>query len=122
MGDKILVVGCKKTMDDACIGCSRCLVGFNRRVGAFADLGDDAEMIGLMHCGDCPGASVVHRLTQMALWNKPMAEQPTRVHIASCITDHCPYQRKLCAKIEAVSGVPVVRGAHPFRPQVLFTS
>jgi hypothetical protein len=26
--EKILIVGCKKAMDDVCIGCSRCLVGF----------------------------------------------------------------------------------------------
>ncbi|MBU0990961.1 MAG: CGGC domain-containing protein, partial [Proteobacteria bacterium] len=33
--EKILIVGCKKAMDDVCIGCSRCLVGFNRKAGMF---------------------------------------------------------------------------------------
>jgi predicted metal-binding protein len=34
--EKILIVGCKKAMDDVCIGCSRCLVGFNRKEGEFS--------------------------------------------------------------------------------------
>lgn len=29
--EKILIVGCKRAMDDVCIGCSRCIVGFNRK-------------------------------------------------------------------------------------------
>jgi hypothetical protein len=33
--EKILIIGCKNAMDDVCIGCSRCIVGFNRRTGDF---------------------------------------------------------------------------------------
>ena len=58
--EKILIVGCKRAMDDVCIGCSRCLVGFNRREGDFARYKDqDAEVMGLLNCGDCPGATIV---------------------------------------------------------------
>jgi hypothetical protein len=31
--EKIVVVGCKRAMDDGCIGCSRCMVAFNRKEG-----------------------------------------------------------------------------------------
>jgi len=54
--EKVLIVGCKRAMDDVCIACSRCMVGFNRKEGEFARYKDqDAEVIGLLGCGDCPG-------------------------------------------------------------------
>ncbi len=76
---KILIVGCKKAMDDVCIGCSRCLVGFNRKDGEFGVYKDtDAEITGLLNCGDCPGATIVTRLAQVNLWNAPMGEKSPR--------------------------------------------
>jgi len=119
--EKILIIGCKLTMDDVCIGCSRCLVGFNRRVGAFAAYaGQDAQLLGLLGCGGCPGAAIVPRLAQMKLWNAPMQETPSKVHIAPCIADHCPYKDTIIAKIKAKSGVEVIEGAHPFLPVDVF--
>lgn len=34
--EKVLIIGCKRTMDDVCIACSRCMVAFNRREGELA--------------------------------------------------------------------------------------
>ena len=119
--EKILIVGCKRTMDDVCIGCSRCLVAFNRREGEFTRYRDtDAEMIGLLNCGDCPGASIVPRLAQMNLWNKPMNEKVTMVHIAACLIDHCPHKETIVNKIKARAGVEVIEGSHPYIPQDVF--
>ena len=119
--EKILIVGCKKAMDDVCIGCSRCLVGFNRREGEFARYkGQEAEILGLLNCGDCPGATIVTRLAQVNLWNKPMQEKVTKVHVAPCIIDHCPHKETLIAKIKAKAGVEVVEGAHPYKPENIF--
>ena len=89
--EKVLIVGCKKAMDDVCIACSRCMVAFNRREGEFSRYKDmDAELIGILNCGDCPGATIVTRLAQINLWNKPMEENVTKVHIVPCILQHCP--------------------------------
>ncbi len=118
--DKILIVGCQKAMDDVCIGCSRCLVAFNRRVGQFAGYGE-AELLGLLNCGGCPGSVIVTRLAQVKLWNAPMNEKPTVIHIAPCISDHCPYAETIMAKIRAKSGIPVVVGTHPFMPADIFS-
>ncbi len=119
--EKILIVGCKKAMDDVCIGCSRCLVGFNRRAGDFALYKDqDAEVMGLLNCGDCPGATIVTRLAQVNLWNKPMNEKITKVHIAPCITDHCPHKDTIISKIKAKAGVDVIEGTHPYKPDNIF--
>jgi len=119
--EKILIVGCKKAMDDVCIGCSRCMVGFNRREGEFQRYDKDAELMGLLNCGDCPGATIVTRLAQVNLWNKPMGETPTKVHIAPCITDHCPHSETLIKKIKAKAGVEVVEGTHPYMPSDIFS-
>lgn len=119
--EKILIVGCKKAMDDVCIGCSRCLVGFNRRAGAFERYKDqDAQLLGLINCGDCPGATIVTRLAQVKLWNAPMNEKPTKVHVAPCILDHCPYKEDILRKLHAKAGVELVEGAHPYLPADIF--
>ncbi len=121
--EKVLIIGCKRSMDDVCIGCSRCMVGFNRREGAFARYGgEDVQLIGLLNCGDCPGAAIVPRLAQLNLWNKPMGEQVTKVHIAPCIMDHCPHKETLVNKIKAKAGVEVIEGAHPYIPQNIFAA
>jgi len=119
--EKILIVGCKKGMDDVCIGCSRCLVGFNRREGEFERYKDqEAEVMGLLNCGDCPGATIVTRLAQVKLWNAPMNEKPTKVHIAACLVDHCPYKDTIVGKIKAKAGVEVIEGTHPYKPADIF--
>jgi len=66
------------------------------------------------------GATIVTRLAQVNLWNKPMNESPTKVHIAPCITDHCPYSEALIKKIKAKAGVEVIEGAHPYKPNDIF--
>lgn len=118
--EKILIVGCKLAMDDVCIGCSRCMVGFNRRAGEFDRYDQDAELMGMLNCGDCPGATIVTRLAQVSLWNKPMNEKPTKVHIAPCIIDHCPHKDTIITKIKAKAGVEVVEGTHPYIPNDIF--
>jgi len=121
--EKILIIGCKRAMDDVCIGCSRCLVGFNRKAGSFSRYeGQDVELMGLLNCGDCPGAAIVPRLAQVSLWNKPLDEQVTKVHIAPCIMDHCPHSEILVKKIKAKAGVEVVEGTHPYIPENIFAS
>lgn len=119
--EKILIIGCKKMMDEFCIACSRCMVGFNRREGGFARYKDeDAELIGMLHCGDCPGVGVVNRMAMFKLWNAPLGEKPTKVHLGTCIANYCPEKDRLLAKIKAKAGVEVVVGGHPYAPADLF--
>ena len=119
--EKILIIGCKRVMDSVCIGCSRCLVGFNRREGSFERYKDtDAVVMGLLSCGDCPGAGIVTRLAQVKLWNQPLGEKPTTIHIAPCMSDHCPHADTIITKINAKAGCPVIEGTHPYFPSDIF--
>jgi predicted metal-binding protein len=121
--EKILIIGCKKAMDDVCIGCSRCLVGFNRREGYFEMYKDqDAQVMGLLNCGDCPGATIVTRLAQVKLWNAPQGEKPTAIHVGPCVTDHCPHAETIIKKIKNKAGIPVIEGTHPYIPSDIFAS
>jgi len=121
--EKVLILGCKHTMDDICVACSRCLVGFNKREGVFEMYENtDTQLIGIMNCGDCPGASVVTRLAQLNLWNSQNNEKPTKVHIAPCITHHCPYKDVIISKVKAKVSVTVevIEGTHPYLPENIF--
>ncbi|WP_028574319.1 CGGC domain-containing protein [Desulfonatronovibrio hydrogenovorans] len=118
--EKILIIGCKRAMNEVCIGCSRCLVAFNRREGKFGDYPKDAQILGLLSCGDCPGSTIVTRLAQVKLWNSPMQEVPTRVHISPCITDHCPHADEITAKIKNKAGIKVISGTHEYIPEKIF--
>ncbi|XXJ20943.1 CGGC domain-containing protein [Desulfovibrio caledoniensis] len=120
--EKILIIGCRNTMDDVCIGCSRCLVAFNRREGQFERYKDqEAEVLGILNCGGCPGASVVQRLAQVKLWNVPLSEQPTKIHIGPCLSDHCTHADDVITKIQAKSGLEVIEGTHPYMPEKIWT-
>ncbi len=119
--EKILIVGCKRTMDDVCIACSRCMVAFNRREGEFARYKDqDVQLMGLLNCGDCPGASIIPRLAQVKLWNAPLGEKPTKIHVGPCMTHHCPHKDTIIQKIKAKSAIEVIEGAHPYLPEDIF--
>ncbi len=120
--EKILIIGCRNTMDDVCIGCSRCLVAFNRREGTFARYKDqDAEVLGILNCGGCPGGSIVQRLAQVKLWNLPLDEQPTIIHIGPCLTDNCPHYDEVVGKIWGKAGIEVVEGTHPYMPEKIWS-
>ncbi len=119
--EKILILGCKRSMNDICVACSRCSVGFNRKAGEFSRYeGTDAEMIGILNCGDCPGGAVVSRLVQLKLWNAPLNEQPTKIHIAPCILNGCPHKETLMETIKSKAGIEVIEGTHPYKPDVVF--
>lgn len=120
--EKILIIGCSRTMDTACVGCSRCMVGFNRRAGEFERYKEEAELTAILGCGDCPGCAIVPRMAQMKLWNAPMGEVPTKVHIAPCIAVHCPHKDTLVKKIKAKAGVEVIIGTHPYMPENIYAS
>jgi len=119
--EKVLIIGCDIGMDDICIACSRCLVGFNRREGEFKRYNDkETEIIGLLNCGGCPGSMIVTRMAQFGLWNCKLGEKPTKVHIANCIVEHCPYKDVIIQKIKAKAGVEVIEGSHPYIPNNIF--
>lgn len=119
--EKILIIGCKNIMDSICIACSRCMVAFNRRVGAFEDYKDkDAEIMGILSCGGCPGSAVVVRMAQCKLWNAPLGEKPTKIHIGPCLADNCPHKEAIIAKIVAKCGCDVEEGTHPYAPNDIF--
>ncbi|MBT3226735.1 MAG: CGGC domain-containing protein [Deltaproteobacteria bacterium] len=119
--EKILIIGCKRTMDDVCIACSRCMVAFNRKEGEFSGYqGQDIQLLGILNCGDCPGASIVPRLAQVSLWNKPLGEKVTKIHLGPCLVDHCPYSESIIKKIKATSGIEVIEGTHPYLPENIF--
>jgi predicted metal-binding protein len=119
--EKILIVGCQKTMNEICIACSRCTVACNRKEGEFARYKDsDVQLLGILSCGGCPGAAASVRLTQFKLWNAPMKELPTKVHIGNCLANLCPNRSTLLPMIQSLVGVEVIVGTHPYGSADLF--
>jgi predicted metal-binding protein len=62
----------------------------------------------------------VPRLANFGLWNAKLGEKPTKVHIAPCVTQHCPYSETIINKIKATTAVEVIEGTHPFMPENIY--
>jgi predicted metal-binding protein len=119
--ERILIVGCKRTMDVICVGCSRCLVALNRYEGAFERYKDQkAQLIGLTHCGDCPGNTLVPRLALMKLWNAPLSVEPTKIHLAPCVV-HCQHCESIMDKLATRCRIEILKGAHPYQMESIFS-
>jgi predicted metal-binding protein len=97
------------------------LAGFNRREGEFYDCQNtEAELVGFLNCGDCSGAIVVMRLTQLELWNQTMEEKVTKITVARCNIDHYPHNDTLCGKVNAKAGVLAIEGTNPNKSGNIF--
>ncbi len=119
--EKVLIVGCKRTMDTICVGCSRCLVALNRYEGEFERYKDQkAQLMGLTHCGDCPGNILIPRLALMKVSNAPIREEPTKIHLAPCLV-HCEHCDAIIDKIAARCTTEIVKGTHPYRMERIFS-
>jgi predicted metal-binding protein len=107
-------------MNKVCVGCSRCLVAFNRCDGEFARyVGQDVELMGMASCGGCPGDQLVARLALMKLWNAPLEVEPTKIHLAPCVV-HCQYSESILTKMEAKCGIEIIQGTHPYQMESIF--
>ena len=119
--ERVLILGCKNNMDEACIGCSHCLAAFNRRQGGFAGYQDqEAELIGIMSCGGCPGTSVIARMITMALWCASAYEKPTEIYLGPCILRSCPYNDVLTNRVKTLAGIKVIERSHPKEVKGIF--
>jgi len=118
--EKVLILGCKKTMDTICVGCSRCLVALNRYEGEFSRYKESkAQLMGIASCGACPGVTMVPRLGLMKLENAPLKEEPTKIHLAPCLVN-CPHSESILEKLKAKCGIEIVKGTHPYQMQTIF--
>jgi predicted metal-binding protein len=118
--ERLLIVGCEKGMDKVCVGCSRCLVAFNRRDGGFARYApQEVELMGIASCGGCPGDQLVPRLALMKLWNAPLEAEPTKIHLSQCLVN-CPHCDSILTKMEAKCGIEIIKGTHPYQMESIF--
>ena len=56
----------------------------------------------------------------MNLWNKPLDEKVTKVHVANCVMDNCQHIETILTKIKNKAGVEVIEGSHPYIPDDIF--
>lgn len=90
--EKALIVGCDNCMIDDCVACYPCIKALNNKEGEFADLPADAQLIGLVSCGGCPGTTtIVARLNQFNKWvlGTDPSDLPTKIYVGNCIQG-CP--------------------------------
>ena len=118
--ERVLIIGCQRSMDVICIGCSRCLVAFDRREGEFSRYnGQEVTLMGLTSCGDCPGSKLIPRLAMMELVNAPLSEEPTKIHLAPCLVN-CEHCESMLDKIKERCNVEIVKGTHPYQVERVF--
>jgi predicted metal-binding protein len=118
--EKVLIVGCENCMIDDCAACYPCIKALNNREGEFADLPADAQLVGLVSCGGCPGTTtIIARLNQANKWisGTDPKDLPTQIFIGNCIQG-CPNKDKIIQKIEDASAATITttKGTHHKTP------
>jgi len=114
----IAIVTCAKIQDKSCVGCLKCFRAIQRKEGEFARY-DDARIVAMTGCGDCPGL-VMPKATLLMEMADYLDQDIDAVHLATCIvkakkTAACPIDLEgLREKIEASWGKPVVVGTHNY--------
>ena len=116
MTKRILIVACKRIrQQNLCPADSKCLVAMMRREGEFERYkGEDAAIVGIIECGDCPGGRVPASLAISKMQLAALNETVDVVHIGTCIMLMCKYKDDLVNLIKEKAGVEVVEGTHKY--------
>jgi len=116
-------VMCKKFRTEGlCPGCAKCLVASMNKEGEFSKY-EDARIVGIIECGDCPGNRVANSLARLGMHVASLGLSIDVVHVGTCIVKTCPYSDKIINILKEKAGVDVVEGTHPYlKPKVLSTS
>ncbi len=118
---KIAIIGCKRIQDQLCIACEKCLKAISKREGEFARYSEDdkIELIGLGHCGDCPGL-VLPKVQLMDEIGSTIGREFDIIHFGTCIlkaqkSGGCPLDlEKLSGLIKQNFGKVTVIGTHNY--------
>lgn len=118
--EKVLIVGCDNCMIDDCVACYPCIKALNNKEGEFEDLPADAQLVGLVSCGGCPGTTtIVARLNQVNKWisSTDPGDLPTKIFIGNCIQG-CPNKESIIQRVKDASAITIAhtRGTHHKTP------
>ncbi|MFW6194207.1 MAG: CGGC domain-containing protein [Halobacteriota archaeon] len=119
---RIVIVACKKAREQHfCPGDAKCLVAMMRRVGEFERYKDeDASIIAIVECGECPGTRVAGSLGLLKTQLVALNETPDVIHVASCVMALCAYKDDLINLIKEKAGIEVVEGTHKYAKPKIF--
>jgi predicted metal-binding protein len=115
---KIAILYCKRIKDVSCAACVKCFKAVDKRDGEFAKL-QDAQIVAMTHCGDCPGL-VVPRVKQIMETAKALETSVDTIYFGTCMklameTAECPIDfDSMKAVLGAKFGVDVILGTHPY--------
>lgn len=119
---RIVVVACKKAREQHfCPGDSKCLVAMMRRDGEFERYKDDeASIIAIVECGECPGTRVAGSLGLLKTQLGALNETADVIHVGSCVMGLCAYRDDLVKLIKEKAGIEVVEGTHKYMKPRIF--
>ncbi len=121
---KIAIVSCQMIRDkNLCPADAKCLVAFNRKDGEFARYKDeDAEIVGIVECGDCEGNKnrVLLSLGLLKMQLSALNESVDAIHLGTCIMKFCKKKDDLLGAMKEKAGVEIVEGTHQYVPTTIF--
>lgn len=116
---RIAIFTCAKIRDINCVACLKCFKASELKEGEFARYEDEARIVAMAGCGDCPGL-----LMPKAGLVMEMADYLDRdidaIHFGTCMlkaskTAACPINLDEMKKmLEGKYGKPVVVGTHNY--------
>ncbi|MFZ0890067.1 MAG: CGGC domain-containing protein [Candidatus Binataceae bacterium] len=118
MAKRAAILYCKKIKDISCVACAKCFKGIALHAGEFARF-DDLQIVGMTHCGDCPGLTVP-RVNLLRETLKGLGQELDVVYLGTCMkgameSAECPIDfDALKTRLSKKFGVEVILGTHPY--------
>ena len=110
---KVGIIRCQQT-EDICPGTTDFKFASAGK-GAFAELGDQCEIVGFLSCGGCPGKKAVFRAKMLAERGVDAVAFTTCMSKGSPINFPCPHFDEIIRATEQAGGdkVKILRFTHP---------
>jgi predicted metal-binding protein len=109
----ILIIGCKKCLDNFCIGCGKCMA-HNPSYPKVADSPVGTE-VSLISCGDCNGCNIPGKVKSF-LDRIPVEDfKYIQIKLASCVKEICPFQEDILKTLKNEFPYEIIENDNEYR-------
>jgi predicted metal-binding protein len=111
----ILIIGCKKCLDNFCIGCGKCMA----HDPTFMNMAPRPENtnISLISCGDCNGCKIPEKVESFLKRTSVEEYKEIQIKLASCVKELCPFSDDIITTLENNFPYEILKTEEEYRVQ-----